>query len=306
MAAALAATDAHARQHTWHALTISGTPPTSVSVGQSYAFTPAVNARRTRSVVFAIANRPAWATFSSSTGQLTGTPTSVGTYASIVIAASDGTTTATLSPFTVQVLAAAGASAPPPPAPPPPTPPPPAPAPVLSGTPPTSVVAGSGYAFQPTASDPSGKPLAFSVQNSPPWAGFSIATGQLYGTPSSAQTGTYANVVISASDGTATSALPAFSITVMSPPATTGTAVLTLSPPTQNTDGSPLNDLAGMRVYYGTSAGSLDQVLDLPGNAATTYTLSSLSSGVWYFAATAYNSRGLESSPSATASKSIP
>jgi hypothetical protein len=168
------------------------------------------------------------------------------------------------------------------------------------------VVAGSGYAFQPTASDPSGQPLAFSVQNSPPWAGFSIATGQLYGTPSGAQTGTYANIVISASDGTAASALPAFSITVMSPPATTGTAVLTLSPPTQNTDGSPLTDLAGMRVYYGTSAGTLDQVLDLPGNAATTYTLSSLSSGVWYFAATAYNSGGLESSPSATASKSIP
>jgi hypothetical protein len=307
MAAALAATDAHAR-HWWHALTISGTPPTSVSAGQSYAFTPAVSAARTRTVVFAIANQPAWATFSSSTGLLTGTPagTSVGSYPSIVIAASDGTTTATLPAFTVQVLAAAGAPAPPPPAPPPPAPPPPAAPPVISGTPPASVVAGSGYAFQPTASDPSGKQLAFSVQNSPPWAGFSIATGQLYGTPSSAQMGTYGNIVISASDGTAASALPAFSITVTSPPATTGTAVLTLTPPTQNTDGSPLTDLAGMRVYYGSSADSLDQVLDLPGNAATSYTLSSLSSGVWYFAATAYNSGGLESSPSATASKSIP
>ncbi len=168
------------------------------------------------------------------------------------------------------------------------------------------MVAGSGYTFQPTASDPAGKPLAFSVQNSPSWAAFSIATGQLYGTPGIAQTGTYANIVISASDGTATSALPAFSITVTSPPATTGTAVLSLTPPTQNTDGSPLTDLSGMRVYYGTSASSLDQVLDLPGNAATTYTLGGLSSGVWYFAATAYNSGGLESSPSATASKSIP
>ena len=52
----------------------------------------------------------------------------------------------------------------------------------------------------------------------------------------------------------------------MSPPVTTGSAVVDLTPPTQNTDGSALTDLAGMRVYYGTSASSLTQVLDLPGD----------------------------------------
>jgi Putative Ig domain len=389
-AVALAAPSAHAYQR-WHTLTISGTPPTSVTAGQSYAFTPTANDWRTRTLVFAIANAPAWANFSSQTGQLTGTPgaSSVGTYAGIVIAVSDGSRTATLPPFTVQVLAAATAPVPAPAAPPvisgtPPTsvmagsgyafqpsasdpagkllsfsvqnkptwanfssasgrldgtpssaqtgtyasivisasdgtsasalpsfnitvmsPPPPTP-PVISGTPPTSVMAGSGYAFQPSASDPAGKPLSFSVQNKPAWANFSIASGRLDGTPSSAQTGTYASIVISASDGTAASALPAFSVTVMSPPVTTGSAVLGLTPPTQNSDGSALTDLAGMRVYYGTSASSLTQVLDMPGAAATTYTLSNLTSGTWYFAATAYTSGGQESSPSATASKSIP
>ena len=167
-------------------------------------------------------------------------------------------------------------------------------------------MAGSGYAFQPTASDPAGKLLSFSVQNKPAWASFSIASGQLDGTPSSTQTGTYANIVISASDGTAASALPAFSVTVTSPPVTTGSAVLALTPPTQNSDGSALTDLAGMRVYYGTSASSLTQVLDLPGAVATSYTLGNLASGTWYFAATAYTSSGQEGSPSATASKSIP
>jgi hypothetical protein len=112
--------------------------------------------------------------------------------------------------------------------------------------------------------------------------------------------------VISASDGTAASALPAFSITVMSPPVTSGTAVLDLTPPSQNSDASALTDLAGMRVYYGTSASSLTQVLDLPGTVAITYTLSNLASGTWYFAATAYTSGGQESSPTATESKSIP
>jgi len=294
-AEALTAVSAHA-YHGGHTLTISGTAPASVTAGQSYSFTPTAVDSRTRTLVFAIANRPAWASFSSSTGQLSGTPgtVSVGSYANIVIAVSDGWRTATLPAFTVQVLAPASA------------PSPTIAPPVISGTPPTSVMAGSGYAFQPTASDPAGKLLSFSVQNKPAWASFSIASGQLAGTPSSVQTGTYANIVISTSDGTAASALPAFSFTVMSPPVTTGSAVLALTPPTQNSDGSALTDLAGMRVYYGTSASSLTQVLDLPGATATTYTLGNLASGTWYFAATAYTSGGQESSPSATASKSIP
>ena len=307
-ALALAAVSAQAYQHTWQTLSISGTPPASVSAGQNYVFTPTASDSRTRTLVFAIVNPPAWATFSSRTGQLTGTPStsSVGIYANIVIAVSDGRRTATLSPFAVQVMASASAAPPPPPAPPPPAPPPPAQPPVISGTPSTSVIAGSGYAFQPTASDPAGKLLSFSVQNKPSWAGFSIASGQLYGTPSSVQTGTYANIVISASDGASASALPAFSITVMSPPVTTGNAVVTLTPPAQNTDGSTLTDLEGMRVYYGTAASNLTQVVDLPGTVATTYTLSNLTSGTWYFAATAYTTDGRESSPTVAASKNIP
>ena len=117
VAMALAAQSAHAYQHTWHTLTISGTPPASVSAGQSYAFTPTASDSRARTLVFAIVNPPAWATFSTRTGQLTGTPpaASVGTYSNIVIAVSDGRRTATLSPFTVQVLATAGTSTSPPP-----------------------------------------------------------------------------------------------------------------------------------------------------------------------------------------------
>src|ERR1700759_4178830 len=68
----LAAAGTQARPRPWHTLTISGAPPTSVSAGQSYAFTPATNASRYRTVVFAIANKPAWATFSTRTGQLAG------------------------------------------------------------------------------------------------------------------------------------------------------------------------------------------------------------------------------------------
>jgi len=276
-----------------HILSIWGTPAKTVLAGQTYSFTPSAHDARDRTLTFAIANKPAWATFSASSGQLSGTPSAanVGAYADIVIAVSDGTRTATLPAFTLQVNAAGAAPAPPP---------------VISGTPPTSVTAGSSYSFQPSASDPAGLALAFSVQNKPTWATFSIASGLLNGTPSSTQTGTYANIIISASDGQQVSALPAFSITVSGAPATTGSAVLNLTAPTQNTNGSALTDLAGFRIYYGTSPSNLTQLTQLPGTTITSYTVNSLASGTWYFGATAYTTTGMESALSAIASKTIP
>jgi hypothetical protein len=263
-------------------LTISGSPATSVSAGQAYSFTPTATDSQGRALVFAVANMPSWASFNTASGQLSGAPAAAnaGTYSNIVIAVSDGLKTSTLPAFAVQVLAAASAPPPPPP--------------TISGSPATSDVAGSAYSFQPSASGPNGMTLAFSVQNKPAWAAFSIANGQLSGTPTSSQTGTYSNIVLSVSDGQASSALPAFSITVTPAAATTGSATVSMTAPTQNTDGSALTDLAGMNVYYGTSPTSLTQQVQLP-NPATTATVSNLSSGTWYFGATAYTTSGTES-----------
>jgi hypothetical protein len=276
-------------------VTISGTPATNVTAGQAYSFTPSATDSEGRTLAFAIANMPSWASFSASSGQLSGTPsgTSVGTYSNIVIAVSDGVRSATLPAFAVQVLAGSGSSPPPPP-------------PTISGTPATTDVAGSVYAFQPSASGPSGTTLAFSVQNKPAWATFSIATGALSGTPSSTQTGSYGGIVISVSDGQASNALPAFTVTVTAP-VTTGSASVALIPPTENTNGAALTDLAGMRIYFGSTPSSLTQVVQLAGAAAPmNYTVGNLASGTWYFAATAYTTTGVESSLSALASKTIP
>jgi hypothetical protein len=89
-------------------------------------------------------------------------------------------------------------------------------APTISGTPATSVVAGSAYSFTPTATAPSGGTLVFSIKNMPSWAAFNAQTGQLAGTPASADVGSDANVEISVSDGTASAALSPFGITVTS------------------------------------------------------------------------------------------
>jgi len=74
----------------------------------------------------------------------------------------------------------------------------------------------------------------------------------------------------------------------------TGAVVLSWSPPTTNTDGTPLTDLAGFKIYYGTSPGNYTSSINV-GNV-TSYTVTDLPMGVTlYFALTAYDSFGYES-----------
>ena len=75
-------------------------------------------------------------------------------------------------------------------------------------------MAGQAYSFQPSASDPNGDTLTFSVTNLPAWATFNASTGRLTGTPSATDVATYSNISISVSDGQASASLNAFAITV--------------------------------------------------------------------------------------------
>lgn len=73
-------------------------------------------------------------------------------------------------------------------------------------------------------------------------------------------------------------------------------ATLTWTAPTQNTDGTPLTDLAGFRVKYGQAQGGpYPQVDDIAIPTATTHVVGSLGSGNWFFVSTAYNAIGTES-----------
>jgi hypothetical protein len=76
-------------------------------------------------------------------------------------------------------------------------------------------------------------------------------------------------------------------------------------PPTENTDGSVLTNLAGYTVYYGTSPGNLTQSVKVTNPGLTAYTMSNLPSGTWYFAVTSYSSAGIESSRSGIVSTTI-
>ena len=286
-----------ANAHYWkYKPAISGTPATTDVAGTAYSFTPTASGPRGYTLTFSISGKPSWATFNKATGQLAGTPTSanVGSFPNIVISVSDGLAKSSLSAFTITVTAPAAPS------------PPPNTAPTISGTASTTAAVGTAYSFTPTASDTDGDPLSFSVQNKPAWATFSIATGALSGTPATTDVGTDSSIVISVSDGYTTAALAPFSINVSQPVATSGSATLSWTAPTMNSDGSALTDLAGYHIYYGTSPSTMSTVINIGTVATTTYTLSNLASGTWYFAATAYTTSGLESALSGTVSKAIP
>jgi Putative Ig domain/Fibronectin type III domain len=262
--------------------TISGTPAKSVIAGDAYRFKPTATVPAGTTLSFSIANKPAWASFSASAGTLAGVPGAgaAGTFSNIKISASDGKAKATLPAFSITVTA-----------------------PTISGTPAKSVTAGHTYKFKPIATTPAGTTLSFSIVNKPAWATFSAATGTLAGWAAVADAGTYSNIKISASDGVTKATLPAFAVTVNE--IGTKSATLSWSAPTVNTDGSPLANLAGYRIYFGTSKTELKQSITVSSIGITTYVISNLSSGTYYFAIRAYTTTGSESDLSNVVSRSV-
>src|SRR5687768_7850633 len=133
-------------------------------------------------------------------------------------------------------------------------------APTISGSPATQAAVGANYSVTPHAKDNDGDQLAFSIQNKPTWAQFNTATGALTGTPSAEAT--FANIVITVSDGKTSASLPAFSIVVAAagtggsdtgtgsseaptPVASGPNVALSWNVPTQTIDGQTLQNLAG-------------------------------------------------------------
>jgi hypothetical protein len=277
-----AATAPAQQQPAQSAPTISGSPTTSVTAGQTYTFQPSAADANGDTLSFSITGAPSWASFNASTGRLSGSPgaNDVGTDSNIVISVSDGGRSASLPAFSIEVNPAAptgGTNS----------------APTISGNPTTSLNAGMAYSFQPTAADADDDTLTFSVVNAPSWASFNPQTGRLSGTPGAGNVGTTSNIRISVSDGTVSTQLAAFSITVSQ--ISNGSVTLDWTPPTSNADGSTLANLSGYRILYGTSPGALNQTVDISNPSVTSYVVQNLSAATWYFSLRSVNSQGVES-----------
>jgi hypothetical protein len=93
-------------------LSISGNPPSSITQGTSFSFTPTVNNPSGGALTFTITNLPGWASFNPGNGRISGTPgpNDVGTYANIRITASNGADSVTSAAHTVEVVGTATGS----------------------------------------------------------------------------------------------------------------------------------------------------------------------------------------------------
>lgn len=200
----------------------------------------------------------------------------------MTISVSDGKFIASLPPFRIDVAVANRA-------------------PVIGGNGDANVLVGTPYAFTPSASDPDGDPLTFSISGRPAWLAFSTTNGALSGTPSAADVGSHA-MSIMATDGRLSASLP---VTVGVVDVATGDATLSWVGPTTRTDGSPLADLAGYRIYYGTVQGSENIRIDAPSPGLTTYVVTGLAPATWWFTMTAVDSAGVESARTASVSKTV-
>jgi len=269
---------------------ITGTPATSVTANSAYQFQPVASDADGDALGYSIANKPSWASFNTGTGRLGGTPSDAqtGNYGGIVISVSDGTDSASLPAFSIQVDAAPVVNNPP----------------VIGGTPATSVTANSAYQFQPVASDADGDTLSYSIANKPSWASFNTGTGRLSGTPVASDAGSYNGIVISVTDGTDTAGLAPFSIVVSSQ---TSSMTLSWVAPAARSDGTSLSlsEIEGYRIYYGTTAGAYPNSVDVTDGTATTATVTNLPVGTYYVVMSTYDTAGVEGAKSAPVTKTV-
>jgi hypothetical protein len=269
---------------------ISGSPLTTVLAGDNYIFTPNASDSDGDRLTFTGTGLPSWATLDPSNGQLSGRPGSgdVGVDSDIRISVSDGQASDSLSAFSITVTAL----------------PPENSAPEISGSPPPTVLVDASYSFTPDASDSDGDNLTFSGTGLPGWANLDPSNGRLSGRPDSGDVGVYSNIRISVSDGQASDSLPAFTITVDA--IALGSATLSWTAPTQNTDGSGLSDLAGFNIYWGTVVGSYPNKITINNASISTYVVENLVPGTYRFVATSFAESGIESDYSGVAVKSVP
>lgn len=84
-----------------------------------------------------------------------------------------------------------------------------------------------------------------------------------------------------------------------------GSATLSWTAPTQNTDGTALTDLAAYKFYYGTSSGDYSDMVRVDNPGITTYVIDNLAPATYYFVATATNDAGIESRFSNEVTKAV-
>lgn len=172
----------------------------------------------------------------------------------------------------------------------------------LAGARVDTTLVGDAWIYAPTVSGAAGVALAYRLERAPDWMSVDPDTGDVSGAPLAEQVGRYSGIRLVASDGRAEAAL-SFDLEVVAD--ATGSARVAWQRPSVRSDGTPLANLATYRVYYGRSPERLDRRIDVHDANASGAEIAGLTSGTWYFSATALDAAGYESEPSPVASKQI-
>jgi hypothetical protein len=92
-----------------------------------------------------------------------------------------------------------------------------------------------------------------------------------------------------------------------STPTTPSPANVTVNwiPPTENTDGTTLTNLAGYNIHYGTASHSYTRTIPVTNPGLASYVVENLTPGKYYFAVGAVNSTGTESPLSSEVSTTV-
>ena len=175
--------------------------------------------------------------------------------------------------------------------------------PTISGDPPPMVMQGTKYSFVPSADDPDGDSLIFFVVGLPSWATFDAESGLVTGTPGAGDIGVYPDITIGVSDGQADVYLTPYRVEVVA--TALGTVTLSWASPTTRSDGSPLVDLAGFRIFWGMDQGDYSNSVEIGNPGISSYVVEQLTPGRWFFTMSAFDSTGVDSPSSGVASTTI-
>jgi Calx-beta domain len=105
--------------------------------------------------------------------------------------------------------------------------------------------------------------------------------------------------------GTNTSAIVTINGDALTTTAAAGTATVSWTAPTLDTNGAPLTNLAGYNLHYGKTPTAMTNVIAVNDPASGSYVIRNLAPGTWYFAVVAYDTQAVESAFSSIVSKTI-
>jgi hypothetical protein len=167
-------------------------------------------------------------------------------------------------------------------------------------------VAALGFALSGCGGGTSGSSSAAAAQSTAPAGGTSAGSGGSASTTSGSSTSGSTTSGSTTSGSTPSSGTASSGSTSGTPPtASARTVTINWMPPTENTNDTPLTNLAGYNIHYGTSSGNLTQKISISNPGIATYVVSDLAPGKYYFAVAAVNSSGTESPLSAQVSATV-